>query len=368
MGYASTLINLKYWRLGLPVDSKGGTRGDSVTINDPWNYDNSDFFHRLPNGAIRFEAHVNGATTSGSQYARSELRETTGSEAAWWQLKEGGTMTATLSVNEIPKRFDKEPAKVVIGQIHGKNDELVRLYFKDNSICFANDKAGPKNQGMYFFPTNDEGKTPNIALGEKFSYKIDARGDKLTVVVYADGDVYTSVTKINSVWQSDKFYFKAGMYLGVNEKSGSGQGVADFFGLDFSHKPGEGLGGLVDGDQLPQDGSTITGTIDADVLVGGAGGDTLNGLAGDDKLSGNDGADTLVGAEGNDYLDGGRGADKMVGGDGDDTFVVDSNYDTWSKTMPAATIRSCPSSTICLAQNVENLTLLGTRQHQRNRQ
>jgi len=57
---------------------------------------------------------------------------------------------------------------------------------------------------------------------------IDAHADTLTVKIYADNDVYTSVTTINSIWQSDTFYFKAGLYLGVNETQGTGIGQDSF--------------------------------------------------------------------------------------------------------------------------------------------
>ncbi|MFD2836365.1 polysaccharide lyase family 7 protein [Azotobacter vinelandii] len=52
---------------------------------------------------------VNGATTSGSKYARSELREMKGSERAAWKLSEGGTMTATLEVDKVPQKVRWQP-------------------------------------------------------------------------------------------------------------------------------------------------------------------------------------------------------------------------------------------------------------------
>ena len=33
------------------------------------------------------------------------------------------------------------------------------------------------------------------------------------------------------------------MYLGVNENTGHGEGQVSFYGLDFSHKAGDGMGG-----------------------------------------------------------------------------------------------------------------------------
>ncbi|MFH7043510.1 calcium-binding protein [Paucibacter sp. JuS9] len=58
-------------------------------------------------------------------------------------------------------------------------------------------------------------------------------------------------------------------------------------------------------------GDTVTGSGDADVLLGGAGNDTLNG---------NGGNDVLDGGAGDDSLDGGTGSDILRGGDGNDTL------------------------------------------------
>lgn len=61
--------------------------------------------------------------------------------------------------------------------------------------------------------------------------------------------------------------------------------------------------------------STITGSVNADILAGGSGNDTLSGLSGDD---------TINGGAGDDIIYGGTGADIMTGGAGADTFVFDA--------------------------------------------
>ena len=240
----STLFDLSNWKLTLPVDATGGIAGTAVEVKKLLGYENASYFFDRADGAMVFRAMADGATTSGSKYARSELREMNGSDRAAWSLSEGGTMTATLSVDAVPTRSDGSAGRVVVGQIHGQDDELVRLYWEKNSTHFVNDQAGSGNAETTFLLKNAAGQTPNISLGEVFSYKIDAQGDQLEVSVFADGDVYTSVSRINPIWQSDTFYFKAGVYLGINETQGAGVGETAFRGLDFSHQDGKGLGGL----------------------------------------------------------------------------------------------------------------------------
>lgn len=63
---------------------------------------------------------------------------------------------------------------------------------------------------------------------------------------------------------------------------------------------------------------TMTGTPDADYMVGNGGNDTIDGQDGDDQIFGGPGNDKLRGGSGNDDLDGGKGKDDMNGGAGDD--------------------------------------------------
>jgi parallel beta-helix repeat protein len=78
-------------------------------------------------------------------------------------------------------------------------------------------------------------------------------------------------------------------------------------------------------------------------------------------ISGTDQADTLVGSSGNDTLDGDLGADTMTGGDGNDIYVVDNAFDTVEETNTSTaqidTVQASVSWT--LGANLENLVLTG---------
>lgn len=66
-------------------------------------------------------------------------------------------------------------------------------------------------------------------------------------------------------------------------------------------------------------GTPISGTAEADQMVGTNATDILSGAAGNDFIFGLAGDDQLSGDEGNDFLFGGSGADELNGGNGTDT-------------------------------------------------
>src|SRR5688572_3447016 len=157
MAYNSDYFNLINWKLTIPVDSSGGISGSAVEITKLTGYE-SAYFYDAPDGAMVFTVAADGATTSGSKYPRSELREMKGSEKAAWNLTEGGTMTATLKIDQVPKTTTGSPGKIIVGQIHGQDEELVRLYWDNGRMYFANDQAGSSNSETKFYFKNGAGQ------------------------------------------------------------------------------------------------------------------------------------------------------------------------------------------------------------------
>ena len=383
-------FDLSAWKLNLPIDLEGGTDGRARTVSRLDGYEN-EFFYDAKDGAMVMSASVDGATTGNARYARTELREKDGNESAAWYLSEGGTMTATLRIDEAPTWHNGQDGKIVIGQVRGKVDELVRLYWDNGSVYYYSEHSGPNDKTLKFRFENDKGDEPSISKGENFSYQMEVRGDEIKVVIYADGDVYTSKTSITDHWTNEPLNFKAGCYLQLNEAMGTGTGQVSFYGLDYSHTVGEGYGGLVDvqppvdGSETPTDpgngGNTdggqpdggnsgdgetgngetggkgsggtddnggsgsggnpddmnhitgdasddrLYGTGDDDIITGLEGRDRIMGEAGDDTLSGGDGQDKIFGGVGNDTIYGGADHDRLLGEDGNDTIYGDGGND-----------------------------------------
>jgi VCBS repeat-containing protein len=105
--------------------------------------------------------------------------------------------------------------------------------------------------------------------------------------------------------------------------------------------------------------NTLTGNAGDDTLDGGSGTDTLLGGADNDSLAGGSSNDRLEGGTGNDTLDGGSGNDTMIGGAGDDVYVIDNTSDTVTEAANEGNDTIQSSVTWTLANNFENLTLIG---------
>jgi hypothetical protein len=225
-------FDLTHWKVTLPI---AGEDGKAHEVKQLKNF-SSPYFYDAADGAMVFKAPVEGSTTKNSKYPRSELRERANGKDAFWNLREGGTLTATLRIDEVPTAADGTPGRIIVGQIHGEDEELIRLYWDKNTMYFINDRSKKDNKEHTFALRDENGKKPDISLSEKFSYRIDARGDTLDVTVSADGRDYRSISKINRVWQTDTLYFKAGIYLGVNAaQDASGIGQVSFYRLDVRH-------------------------------------------------------------------------------------------------------------------------------------
>lgn len=259
------------WYITLPVDDDGNGSVDTVKESQLANgYQHSEYFYTGTDGGMVFVSPVSSVTTSGSSYARSELREmlrrgntsysTKGVGKNNWvfgsssaQAKAGGVngiLRATLAVNHVTTTGeDYQKGRVIVGQIHANDDEPVRLYYRKlpgnslGSIYIAHEVLDGDDRWYEMIGSRSNSASnpaDGIALDEVFSYEIMVNGDQLRVVIMRDGkeNVEQIVDMSNSGYDAaDQYmYFKAGVYNQNKSGDSSDYVQATFYALENSHQ------------------------------------------------------------------------------------------------------------------------------------
>jgi hypothetical protein len=254
-------FDLTHWYLTLPTNSAETRSAAQLTAG----FTDSHFFTDSVTGGMVFNCPDDGATTSGSSYPRSELREMlapTGSASAannnWVTSTSSstvkaaaggvdGTMNAMLTVDHVSTTGDSaKVGRVIVGQIHGPSTEVIRLYYRllpgqtKGTIYYGHDSPSTGDTTYYPLIGNETGTPPSdgsgVPLGEMFGYQIKLVGHTLTTTITRENHSPVSHTlTIESGYDNQDLYFKAGMY-NQNNTGNAGEYAQDtFYSLTHVH-------------------------------------------------------------------------------------------------------------------------------------
>jgi Alginate lyase/Fibronectin type III domain len=240
------VLDLRLWRLNLPVDSKGGTSGESALVKQPkvLTYSDTSFALNPAGDGVVFTAGVGGATTENSRYARSELRELSpsGSLAAWKADSGTHRMTVTGSVDHLPVN----KPQVSAAQIHGSSDLplIVMATGYCDARCNHDSRTRTIPPGTVRLLTKENGDTssgvldPDYALGSRYTLTVEVRGGGATLT-YTNLASHFASTRSFGVTSGQGLYFKAGAYTLSNLKSdaASDYGQTTISALSVTHTP-----------------------------------------------------------------------------------------------------------------------------------
>lgn len=213
------VLDLSNWKLTLPMSTTSHDEAEEITQPALATYKNKKFFHvNRDDSGVVFRSPAGGATTSGSDYPRSELREMTAQgsrEASWSNASGKHVMTVTQAITSIPR----VKSEVVAGQIHDSEDDviMVRLEKKRLFVEADGDDVGVLDN--------------NYTIGTKFTVQISASASGIKIR-YNDSRVVT-YDKVGK-----GYYFKAGCYTQSNTDRGDDSGASGevvIYDLDISH-------------------------------------------------------------------------------------------------------------------------------------
>jgi hypothetical protein len=218
--YPSDLLDLLNWKLTLPIDTSHAGSPDEIKQPELDTYSLSPYFilNSAKNGVI-FQAHCGGATTSGSGYPRSELREmaNNGADNASWSTSSG---THTMIIRQAITHLPEVKRHVVAGQIHDADDDVIMIRLEGTNLFV---EAGGTNVGQL-----DSG----YQLGTVFTVKIVASGGVINVY-------YNDILRVSYSRSVSGCYFKAGCYTQSNTSKGDAAdayGQVIIYSLTVSHQ------------------------------------------------------------------------------------------------------------------------------------
>ncbi|QDS85907.1 Alginate lyase precursor [Rosistilla ulvae] len=199
------LLDLSNWKLTLPIDADDSGGADEIISPDLKTFvDPRYFFINEADDGVVFRAHCGGATTKGSKFPRSELREMIerGREDADWSTAGQTLHTMTMRV-----AITKTPAKkkhVVCAQIHDAQDDLIMIRLEGTKLFIERNALDTVMLDRKY------------PLGTPFDLKIQAGGGR--VKVWYEGELAMD-------WQVARAgcYFKAGCYTQSNPSKGDAE-------------------------------------------------------------------------------------------------------------------------------------------------
>ncbi|HEY0699183.1 MAG TPA: polysaccharide lyase family 7 protein [Micromonospora sp.] len=190
------VLNLTNWKVTLPIGaSESPTEIKQPTLDS---YQISPYFVTASScTAVQFRAPVDGVTTSGSSYPRSELREMTnnGLSNASWSSTSG---THTLVVEEAFTALPATKPHVVGAQIHDSSDDVTVFRLEGTNLYVTNGDT-----------THHKLVTSSYQLGTRFQAKFVVSGGQIKA--YYNGVLQTTISRSFSGG-----YFKAGAYTQAN--------------------------------------------------------------------------------------------------------------------------------------------------------
>ncbi|WNR43826.1 polysaccharide lyase family 7 protein [Paenibacillus roseipurpureus] len=225
----STNFDLSHWKLTIPDST-----ASEISVAQLANGYTSPYFYTDPSdGSMTFWAPVNGGTTSGSSFPRSELREmlVPNDNTTNWMWSGIHTMTATEKVTVVPST-----GKVIALQIHGVSptggnaNPLVKMQYDSNkhAVDFLAKNASVGGSDTHFV-------FGGIHVGDTYNAQIQVIDGVLYMTVNGVTQSYDFIAA-DPGWKDLQFYFKAGAYTQDNVGPSTEGGVVKIYSLHVTHQ------------------------------------------------------------------------------------------------------------------------------------
>jgi len=211
-------FDLNNWYIQFPTSNgiltcSAGSVDSATTTQLIDGYTNAPYFYTGTDGSMVFWAPINGATTSGTTFPRSELREliATNNTGVNWIPYGTHILNAQCKVLQVPPSTEE----VIIGQIHAESGDglpTVKVIY-DSGKVHATIKTNSTDDGSdYDLPSVNSG------LSNSITYQIEMVNGLVSVVINGTTNSY-NIFQSDPTYTNETQYFKAGDYCQANSCS-----------------------------------------------------------------------------------------------------------------------------------------------------
>jgi PKD repeat protein len=230
-------FDLSHWKLQLPTSNNvltcdNGSVDEKTPAQLEAGFTNA-YFYTGTDGAMVFWAPINGATTSGSSYPRSELRELIDPSSSTVNWIPYGThiLNAQCKVLQV----GPTNKKVIIGQIHAYSSAAlptVKMYYSDGKVYGTIKTNSTDDTSDYTFAS------VNVTTNKPIIYQIKVVNGLVTLT-YSNSTYSYNIFQSDPNYTNETQYFKAGDYCqeyACSNPSNYGARVA-FYAVNLTHAP-----------------------------------------------------------------------------------------------------------------------------------
>ena len=216
-------FDLTHWYLTLPESGAPTVSASRLTDG----YTNRQWFYTGADGAMMMWAPVNGGTTSGSSFPRSELRELLdpGDVSENWTAPGRHVLEGQCKIHQLPST-----GRTVVAQIHGYvgSAPVLVLIKTVNGMLNAQFRLRVADAVYEYVPLAP------LVLGEMITYRIEMVDGLLTVTING-ASATRNILADDAAWGAQTFYFKAGSYPQDNAGDSAEGSLVGYYSLRVTH-------------------------------------------------------------------------------------------------------------------------------------
>ncbi|HEY4203183.1 MAG TPA: polysaccharide lyase family 7 protein [Devosiaceae bacterium] len=181
-------------------------------------------------GALTFIVPASETAQGPDDMLACELREFDDRVGAHgWNTSQGGYLSASLRINELPEARIGGEARIAIGRIMGSTGQMCVLYYDAGTLYITDSMDRRDGKPLRLDLRSVSGEATAIPLGERFDYFLKVSMSDFVVSVIHHGVTYSARQELNDDWLGKVLHFNVG--IGVLPGEVRGAASASYYAI-----------------------------------------------------------------------------------------------------------------------------------------